>query len=287
MNGYKISDKYTFISKNFDSVANLKRKVLESGKGEFLFPEWTHYCREIEVSLISSALPENNNVLEIGSGDGYVAHILEKKSEIKIIASDMKPRFPQYYNVEVIDGQSTGINGRKYDAIISVHVLEHIEDLDKALNEFSRLLEDGGIMYHLVPSKATMYFTILMQPLAYIRNFWLYINGYHLSKSQPFKNRNILRFFMRFIKSINPINFFWGAGHGVYDRVDCLKYWGIREWENKFIKNNFEIINVYTTETSYSMHKIFPFKFVILRKYLAKLGFSSANLFILKKKDDV
>lgn len=282
---YKISDKYTIYPKNTNELGNIKSSLIKKQTKycKFLYPEWTHYVRDIEMELLANNLNKNQKILEIGSGNGYIANLLQTKYDLDVVASDLEPRFPQHTDVLKVDGQSTNFQDKEYDAIISLHVLEHIEDLDMAMDEFKRLLKDDGVMYHLVPSKFTMLFTSLMQPLAYIRAIYLYLNGYFLSKYLPFENKNILRFIKSFIMTLNPFNILWGSGHGVYNRINCFKYWSVKNWEKVFNKNDLEVLEVKQSNISYSMHKIFPFKFIELRKKLAKKGFSSSNLFIMRQ----
>ena len=285
MNEYKISASYAVSTKNTSDLEKIKSSLIKNQTKyyKFLHPKWTHYVRDVEIEILASSLNKNQKILEIGSGDGYIANLLKDKYGLNVIASDLEPRFPQYTNVLKIDGQSTYFQDKEYDAIISLHVLEHIEDIDMAMNEFKRLLKDDGKMYHLVPSKATMLFTSLMQPLSYIRAVYLYLNGYFLSKYLPFRNKNILRFIKSFITTLNPLNILWGSGHGVYNRINCFKNWSIPSWKNVFIKNNLEVMEIKQSNIVYSMHKIFPYKFLSIRKVLVKMGGASANLFIVKK----
>lgn len=289
MYSYKISKNFIIHSVNENNIKKIKKEIFLKQKQyyKFLHPDWTHYARDVEIDLLASILLKNKRILEIGSGDGYVANVLKEKYELDITASDLEPRFPQYIDVKEVDVHSTIFQDKEYDVIISIHVLEHIKEIDIAIQEFSRLLKDDGIMYHLIPSRATMLFNSIMQPFSYFRTIFLYFNGYFYSKFTPFKNRNILNFLYSFIKSLNPINLIWGPGHGVYNRMDCFKKWKVEEWKKVFEENNLEVIDIQSTKIAYSMHKIFPFKFLKLRKFLAKKGFGSANLFILKKKHDI
>lgn len=282
---YKISDKYTIHTKSKNNLVVIQTTLIENQTKyyKFLHPKWTHYARDVEIELLASKLNKNQKILEIGSGDGYIANLLQTKYGFNVIASDLEPRFPQYTDVLKVDGQSTEFQEKEYDAIISLHVLEHIEDIDMAMGEFKRLLKDDGTMYHLVPSKATMLFTSLMQPLSYCRAIYLYINGYFLSKYLPFKNKNILRFIKSMMITLNPLNIFWGSGHGVHNRINCFKNWSIINWTKVFKNNKLTVLEVTQSNIAYSMHKIFPFKFLKLRKIFAKMGGASANLFIVKK----
>jgi 2-polyprenyl-3-methyl-5-hydroxy-6-metoxy-1,4-benzoquinol methylase len=281
---YKISDKYTIHTKDINNLEIVKSNLIKNQIKyyRFLHPKWTHYVRDIEIELMASSLNKNQKILEIGSGDGYISNLLNNKYGLNVVASDLEPRFPQYTDVLKVDGQSTQFQDKEYDVIISLHVLEHIEDIDAAMGEFKRLLKDDGIMYHLVPSNGIMFLTTLVQPFAYIRGIFLHLNGYFYLKYQPFKNKNILRFIKSFIYCINPYNIFWGSGHGLYNRLGCFKNWRVESWKRVFNKNNLDTIDIKTSSISYSVYKILPFKFLSIRKWLSSNGFASANLFTLK-----
>lgn len=284
---YRTSNKYLVYSHEKKQIEQVKKNVIKNQVKyyKFLHPDWVQFAKDIEIGYIAPYLSKNQKILEIGSGEGYAANVLQNKYGLDVTASDLEPRYPQYTEVLKVDGQSTAFQDKQYDVIISFHVLEHIEDIDMALEEFKRLLKDDGIMYHIVPSRFNMFLTTIEQPLAYIRSIYLYLNGYYVSKYQPFKNKNILRFIKSFFTTINPLNIFWGAGHGVYNRLDCFRFWSIPYWSSIFHKNNLEVIEVHKSNFSNSMHKMFPFKFIKLRKFIAKIGGGSANLFIIRKKD--
>lgn len=287
MFNYRLSNKYVFESENEVTVDKLQKILIKNQKKyyKFLHPEWTHKLRDIEIELLAKPLNKNQKILEIGSGDGYIASVLKENMGLNVIASDLEPRYPQYTSVLKVDGKATEFKSKEYDAIISLHVLEHIEDIEVALEEFKRLLKDDGVMYHVVPSVATIFFTSLMQPISYIRLIWLYANGYFIQKFYPFKNRNILRFFHSGVRALNPLNFIWGTGHGVHNRYKCFKYWKIKNWIRLFENNGLSVRGVDGSEIAYSMHKIFPFKFKKIRKFLAKkMKLGSANLFIVEKE---
>lgn len=283
---YRMSEKYIIFTKDEKNLNKIKNNLISNQNKyyKFLYPEWTHSMKNYEIELLTSNLNKNQKILEIGSGDGYLANILAEKYHLNITASDLEPRYPQYTKVFKADGQSNKFQDKEYDVIISSHVLEHIEDIDMAMDEFKRLLKDDGKMYHIVPSRGTMLFTTLVQPLAYIRGIYLHLNGYYLSKYQPLKNKNILRFIKSFILSLNPTALFWGAGHGVYNRLDCFKYWSIKNWTKVFNRNDLKVEKVKYSNISNSMHKIFPFKFIEIREYIAKWGGIFQSFYIKEKK---
>jgi SAM-dependent methyltransferase len=239
--------------------------------------------RDTEIELLAGKLRKEWKILEIGSGDGYVAEKLIAKYGLNVVATDVEPRFPQYTEVLSVSDAGKYFHESEFDAVISLHVLEHIEGVEKVLSDFRRIVKENGLMIHVVPSVFSMLFTSVTQPLSYIRAIYLFLNGYFLSKFYPARKKNILRFFRSMILTLNPVNIFWGPGHGVNNRVNCFKKWKISYWRRIFEKAGWRITEVESSELAYSMHKIFPFRLLPLRKGLARNGFSSSNMFIVRK----
>ena len=84
-------------------------------------------------------LDSNAKILEIGSGGGFIKDIYPD-----IITSDIK----KSASIDmVIDAQILPFNNSALDAIFAVHVIHHIPDIHKFLNEANRTLRSyGGIV---------------------------------------------------------------------------------------------------------------------------------------------
>jgi ubiquinone/menaquinone biosynthesis C-methylase UbiE len=251
---------------------------------KFLHPEWTHYTRNIEIDFLLEYLKPGQKILEIGSGDGYVAHYLSSKHQLNVTASDIEPRLPQYTDV-LNTKDIKSFQNNYYDVIISIHVLEHVNDIDSLLKDNMKYLKKDGVMLHIMPSTINMFVTSLVQPLAYIRSIYLILNGYHLSRFTPFQKKNIFRFLKFCFKTLNPYNIVWGSGHGIHNRWNCFRYWNLKSWVSIFHRNKLVVEKTFSSPFLYSMHKIFPFIGTSIRRKMARIGFSSSSLFILRKQD--
>ena len=103
------------------------------------------------MNLRKKYLVDSGKVLEIGSGGGFIKDIFSE-----VITSDIKP----INNVDmVINAEKLPFEDDSLDAIFAVHVIHHIPDIDKFLNEAKRVLKPGGGIVCVEP---------YWSPLAYV-----------------------------------------------------------------------------------------------------------------------
>ena len=97
--------------------------------------------------------------VDIGCGNGFVGGILKQMTSIaEMHGVDPVESFAHDTVVNGYDGftcataDSTGLNSSSFDCVVSICVMEHIEDLDGALREALRLLKPGGSLVLTTPS---------------------------------------------------------------------------------------------------------------------------------------
>jgi len=110
-----------------------------------------------------------SRVLEAGAGTGNLTrHLLEKE---RLVAVECDPfytramdrRWAHLANVSVIEGDLEdprlyeSLIDEKFDSVLCVNVLEHLDRPDKALLGFARVLEPGGRAIVLVPAHHWLY----------------------------------------------------------------------------------------------------------------------------------
>jgi 2-polyprenyl-3-methyl-5-hydroxy-6-metoxy-1,4-benzoquinol methylase len=262
-----------------------------------LHPEWSHFLKDFEVAIILEILEKEVGneaiVLEIGGGDGYTASKISQKG-YRVISIDPSPRRPSYYNVEKMSAENLiGYPNNKSDVVFSSNVLEHIENLGEALSEMKRVLKPNGIMIHSVPTPACTFATMLAQPISYFRSIVLSLKDKvsvdvkrETLDKIPFKikdNKKVLIIkIVKLLRTLNPINIFWGSGHGASkSRLRSLWIWRRSYWKNIFNMNGLSVKSIYTVPFFMSMHKIFPGKFLGIRKYLGKHGLQVDDIYVL------
>lgn len=117
------------------------------------------------IKRISTALPEEASVLDAGSGFGQYAWLMSSLNKgWKIKAVDINPEQVEEcnefikrsgrsdrINFEICDLTTLGITDH-YDFIITVDVMEHIEDDDLVFRNFYRSMKKDGILLISTPS---------------------------------------------------------------------------------------------------------------------------------------
>ena len=125
-----------------------------------------------------------NRILEVGSGVGNQTRFFVDNRE-RVIASDIEPhyvreltgRFGDRSNIRIAsyhfplsEGDRTELQGEHVDTIVCMNVLEHIEDDETTLKDFSNVLPPGGRLVLLVPALKGLYGT-LDQHLHHFRRY--------------------------------------------------------------------------------------------------------------------
>lgn len=109
-------------------------------------------------------------VLEIGSGIGNLSAFLLDRERLVLTdtASDyldrLRARFAGRANVGIahlyLPDDHAGLAGERFDTIICLNVLEHVEDDHTSLVVMRRLLAPGGRLVLLVPALRALYGTL-------------------------------------------------------------------------------------------------------------------------------
>lgn len=122
-------------------------------------PPWVHKAEragsEVAIQLrdVLAELPDGTIVLDLGSGPGSFDY--RSVPRISILATDVLPlsRNPGMPNAEWFrsDAAMLPLRNDSIDAVISHYVFEHVTDLETTLDEVTRVLKPGGIVFCSVP----------------------------------------------------------------------------------------------------------------------------------------
>ena len=113
------------------------------------------------LSLIKPYL--GKNILEAGAGTGNFSNNLQKYGELTLVDYDndyVKKLQKKGFNAGFGDlekGKFFFSKNTKFDSIVNLNVLEHIDDDNKVLRNFYSLLEDGGHLILLTPAHQFAY----------------------------------------------------------------------------------------------------------------------------------
>ena len=110
-------------------------------------------------------------ILEVGCGTGNMTEsFLNQEKVVGIDISDdhlnlIKLRFSgrsnfEAFNYDICDDKVVELRGYRFDTIICINVLEHIEDDIKAIKNMYQLLRENGRLILLVPAFKSLYGTI-------------------------------------------------------------------------------------------------------------------------------
>ena len=103
---------------------------------------------------VARALPPRANVLDVGCGNGFIAHHLSGMLGTNVVGLDVGDSTAARINYLPYDGRHFPLKDQSFDAVLLCYVLHHAQDAILVLNEVSRVLRDGGvaIIYEDIPS---------------------------------------------------------------------------------------------------------------------------------------
>jgi SAM-dependent methyltransferase len=103
---------------------------------------------------ISRVLPRQATVLDVGCGNGFIAHHLTGLLGAALVGLDVGPATNARINYLPYDGRHFPLQDKSFDAVLLCYVLHHAQDPRLVLNEVARVLRHGGvaIIYEDIPS---------------------------------------------------------------------------------------------------------------------------------------
>ena len=103
---------------------------------------------------ISRLIPRGAEVLDVGCGNGFIAHHLRAMLDAKIFGIDLQDTTEATIDYVRYDGARFPAPGNSVDAVLLCYVLHHAQDVRMVLSEVRRVLRDDGlaIIYEDIPS---------------------------------------------------------------------------------------------------------------------------------------
>jgi len=244
--------------------------------------EWLQFIRNAEFAKVLTKFPikKNIKVLEIGGGDGFIAKKIHDQG-YEITSIDQIPKYPQYFPVTKGNASELNYEDEKFDIIFSSHVIAHINEIELFFDECKKVLKKNGLIIHVVPSTAWSIGT----------NFWHYIllpkffmklrRSNLLSADTNNADKNIKKK-EKMVKKIINVLFLHPLGTNP-SFIHEFYYFSKYRWRKLFQNQGFKVINVENGPYFYSGHSILKNKLLVIRKILAKSGFTGSFCFVLKK----
>ncbi|HKO61929.1 MAG TPA: class I SAM-dependent methyltransferase [Pyrinomonadaceae bacterium] len=111
------------------------------------------YDMALEVALM---IPAGARVLDIGCGNGYIAHHLSGMRNAKVTGIDLQRETEAQIRYLQYDGVRFPVEKTSVDTALLCYVLHHTQDLQTVLLELRRVLRNGGsaIIYEDIPDSA-------------------------------------------------------------------------------------------------------------------------------------
>lgn len=126
--------------------------------------EYLIYIRDLfAYDYAKELIPENSNVLELGTGEGYGPKRLSDSKKVKkyigldVDESSIKKAKEKYFDeklsFEVYDGYKIPYEDKFFNMVVSFQVIEHVEDDMEFVKEIYRVLKEGGVFVVTTPNR--------------------------------------------------------------------------------------------------------------------------------------
>jgi len=102
---------------------------------------------------IARVIPRGSEVLDVGCGNGFIAHHLSAMLGTSAVGIDLANSADAPIDYRRYDGAQFPVMDHSVDAVLLCYVLHHAQDVRVVLNEMRRVLRDGGlaVIYEDVP----------------------------------------------------------------------------------------------------------------------------------------
>lgn len=103
---------------------------------------------------IARFVPHKSRILDVGCGNGFIAHHLSAIVGTKVIGIDLDPATEAAIDYRQFNGTRFPVADESVDAVLLCYVLHHAQDLGVLTNEVRRVLSDGGlaVIYEDIPA---------------------------------------------------------------------------------------------------------------------------------------
>lgn len=102
---------------------------------------------------IARFVPRGSEVLDVGCGNGFIAHHLSAMLGSRVVGIDVANATEAAIDYQRFDGVQFPLEDDSVDAVLLCYVLHHAQDVRAVLSEVRRVLRDGGrvIIYEDIP----------------------------------------------------------------------------------------------------------------------------------------
>ena len=103
---------------------------------------------------VASVLPPRANVLDVGCGNGFIAHHLQSMLGTTVVGLDVGDSTTARINYLPYDGRHFPLKDQSFDAVLLCYVLHHAQDVRAVLREMKRVLRADAVavIYEDIPT---------------------------------------------------------------------------------------------------------------------------------------
>lgn len=248
--------------------------------------------RELELDRALSYFPNiphdgtGQTVLEIGAGTGQQARSLSQKG-YRVIAIDLPSshyRNDRVFEITEYDGHTIPLPDRSVDIVFSSNVLEHIRDIDGFLDEQLRVMKEGGIAVHILPSTACRLWGIPAHYMWLARRIFALLTAKLKRAASNSANVDIPRrpqSFRDWLITLLPMPH-GERGNTVTEAYYFSRYW----WCRKFRQHRFAVVQIDSNGLFYTMANALTDSLSLkLRGRLARVLGSACHIYALRRDE--
>lgn len=102
---------------------------------------------------IARVIPRGSEVLDVGCGNGFIAHHLSAMLNTSVVGIDLGNKAQAEIDYRRYDGRRFPLPNNSVDAVLLCYVLHHAQDVPAVLQEIRRVLRTGGlaVVYEDIP----------------------------------------------------------------------------------------------------------------------------------------
>jgi ubiquinone/menaquinone biosynthesis C-methylase UbiE len=138
------------------------RRELLAGAFDGLKRRWRRERRRRKVGRaydmaleIARVIPYSSEILDIGCGNGFIAHHLSAMLGVTAMGIDLGERAEAPIDYRRYDGERFTAPDNSFDAVLLCYVLHHAQEVSVVLDEVRRVLREGGfaVIYEDMPAR--------------------------------------------------------------------------------------------------------------------------------------
>lgn len=221
---------------------------------------------------------KESKILDFGCGGGFPLTLLKMAGYNNIYGADLEKLhqnalnkqkyFSKLFNLNsdtfsIISNGKTNFEDEKFDAIISIQVLEHVKNFDEYYDEIKRLLNKDGILILIFPHRFKIYDS--HSKLYFVHYFPKIIRGFfynYFTKQSKLYYEDLLNLKSPFFHMKKASHYF-----NIVDRYSEIKSnnFDIRSYDGNFyLKQVFNYLSKFLPSNLYNLISIFMLDSILI-----------------------